>query len=545
MARTKKTAKTVDKELTLETVLWNCRVALRGIGSLEKNRDAVIGLVFLKFAGDKFQQRRAELEEQYKDDPGKDFFIEQPTFYTEANVFYLPENCRWEEIKKNAGKAGLDVRLDNAMADIETKNSSLKGVLQKNLYSTLGAAQSKLKALVDEVDNLKQENYPGVDLIGRTYEYFLQIYAASGTKEDGEFYTPKSVVKLIAELIEPYSGVVYDPCCGSGGMFVQSMKFVESHSGQKKDISILGQESNPATWQLARMNLASRGISCNLGTKAVSTFLKDEHAHKKVNYVMANPPFNFKGWQSATQTGETPDARFTDYGMPSDSNANYAWILHILSKLDVNNGIAGFLLSNGALNATGVEYEIRQKLLLKDRIDAIIVLPRNMFYTTDISVTLWILNMNKKAQTRNGHMLRDRRNEVLFVDLRQWSGNIEEIKIDKKSSKKKTYLTDEQIAKVKEIYENWKSADPERNALVNDVPELCRAVPLTGENSIQSHNYALTPSSYIRFIDHDLDIDYPKEMTRIQSEMKNILKQEKVTQRMLEDAFRGIGYGIE
>ena len=545
MARAKKTAKTADKELTLETVLWNCRVALRGIGSLEKNRDAVIGLVFLKFAGDKFQQRRAELEEQYKDDPGKDFFMEQPTFYTEANVFYLPENCRWEDIKKNAGKAGLDVRLDKAMSDIEAKNNSLKGALQKNLYSTLGATQSKLKSLVDEVDNIKQENYPGVDLIGRTYEYFLQVYAASGTKETGEFYTPKSAVKLIAELIEPYSGIVYDPCCGSGGMFVQSMKFVESHNGQKKNISILGQESNPATWQLARMNLASRGISCNLGTKAVSTFEKDEHAHKKVNYVMANPPFNLKDWQTATQTGETPDARFTDFGMPTNSNANYAWILHILSKLDVNNGMAGFLLSNGALNATGVEYEIRKQLLLKDRIDAIIVLPRDMFYTTDISVTLWILSMNKNAQVRNGQKLRDRRNEVLFVDLRQWGGNIEEIKIDKKSSKKKTYLTNEQIAKVKEIYENWKSADPERNALVKDIPELCRAVPLTGSDSIQSHNYTLTPSSYIRFIDHDLDIDYPQEITRIQAEMKDILTQEKTSQQLLTEAFRGIGYGIE
>ncbi len=316
--------KKVEKEVALETVLWNCRVVLRGIGSLEKNRDAVIGLVFLKFAGDKFQQRRNELLEQYKDDPNKEIYLEQPSFYTQANSFYLPENCRWEKLKSNAGDSGLDVRLDKAMLDIQAKNPTLNGALQSNLYTTLGASQSKLKSLLDEVDKIRQENYPGVDLIGRTYEYFLQVYAASGTKENGEFYTPKSAVKLIAELIEPYQGVVYDPCCGSGGMFVQSMKFVESHNGNSKNISILGQESNPATWQLARMNLASRGISCNLGKEAISTFEKDEHANKKVNYVMANPPFNFKEWQTATQTGETQDARFTEFGMPTDSNANYA-----------------------------------------------------------------------------------------------------------------------------------------------------------------------------------------------------------------------------
>ena len=544
MARAKKTTK-VENEAILETVLWNCRVVLRGIGSLEKNRDAVIGLVFLKFAGDKFEKRRAELLNQYKDDPNKDIYLDQPAFYTRANTFYLPENCRWQQLKDGAGKSGLEVRLDNAMKDIQDKNPPLNGALQSNLYSTLGASQSKLKSLLDEVDKIRQENYPGIDLIGRTYEYFLQVYAASGTKENGEFYTPKSAVKLIAELIEPYSGIVYDPCCGSGGMFVQSLKFVESHNGNSKNISILGQESNPATWQLARMNLASRGISCNLGQEAISTFEKDEHANKKVNYVMANPPFNLKDWQTATQTGETPDARFTDFGMPTNANANYAWILHILSKLDVNNGVAGFLLSNGALNASGIEYEIRKKLLLEDRVDAIIVLPRDMFYTTDISVTLWILNMNKKAQNKNGQKLRDRRKEVLFVDLRQWAGNIQEIVIDKGKKKKKNYLTDEQIAKVKAIYEDWKSADPERNERVKDIPELCRAVPLTGPDSIQSHDYALTPSSYIRFIDHDLDIDYPQEMARIQAEMKDILKQEKTSQKMLEDAFRGIGYGIE
>lgn len=542
----KRKKKAKEKDTSLETVLWNCRVALRGIGSLERNRDAVIGLVFLKFAGDKFTKRQNELLEQYGVDTKKAmFFAEEPAFYQEKNVFYLPHESRWETIRDEAGKSGLAVRLDQAMQSLEAKNKALKGALQHNLYSTLGAPESKLKTLIDEVDKLNAENYPGIDLVGRTYEYFLQIYAASGTKEDGEFYTPASAVKLIAELIEPYQGIVYDPCCGSGGMFVQSMKFVEAHHGNQKNISILGQEQNPETWRLARMNLASRGIAANLGDQAVSTFLKDEHADTKVDYVMANPPFNFKGWQTETQTGETPDPRFSAYGMPSDSNANYAWILHILSKLDVNHGVAGFLLSNGALNASGIEYEIRKKLLEADKVDAIIVLPRNMFYTTDISVTLWILAVNKKAQIRDGKELRDRSQEVFFVDLRQWGNNIEEIAIDKNKKKKSVVLTDKQIADVKALYEDWKSADATRNARVQDIPELCRSMPLHGDDSIESHNYTLTPSSYIRFIDHDLEIDYPKEMQRIQQEMQEILQKEKDSQKMLEEAFRGIGYGIE
>ena len=537
MAKAKK-----EKEVTLETVLWNCRVALRGIGSLEKNRDAVIGLVFMKFAGDKFKNRREELQKKFKGNANIDVFLEQASFYNAENVFYLPEHCRWEFLEKNAGANDIAIKLDTAMTDIEENNAQLKGALQHNLYSSLGAANSKLKSLIDEVNKISSDRFKEDDLIGRVYEYFLQIYAASGTKEDGEFYTPASVVKLIAELIEPYQGVVYDPCCGSGGMFVQSLKFVDAHNGNRKNISILGQESNPATWQLARMNLASRGISHDLGETAISTFLSDQHKDRKVNYIMANPPFNLKGWQTETQTGEKKDPRFTGFEMPPDSNANYAWILHMLSKLDVNNGIAGFLLSNGALNADGAEYEIRKELLKRDKVEAIIVLPRDMFYTTDISVTLWIINMNKKAQNRNGRELRDRTNEVLFVDLRQWNNNIDEIVIDKNKKKRKTVLTNEQIMKVKSIYNNWQSAEQEKNELVNDIPELCKSVKLC---NIEINDYSLTPSSYIRFINHDLEINYSEEMVRIQHKMREILKEEKASQAMLDEAFRGIGYGIE
>ena len=552
-------AKTTKKEVqvSLETVLWNCRVALRGIGSTEKNRDAVIGLVFLKFAGDKFEKRRKELIEQYGDIPA---FLEKVSFYNAVNVFYLKETARWSFIVKHAGDNDISVKLDTAMKDIEETNPSLRGALSSRdkdgnpnytFFATLGASNTKIKDLIDNVNQIDEKRFQEEDLIGRVYEYFLQAYAASGTKEDGEFYTPACVVKLIAEMIEPYSGVVYDPCCGSGGMFVQSLKFVDKHNGNRKKISILGQESNPDTWRLCKMNLAIRGIAHNLGEKNDSTFTNDQHKDKKVDFIMANPPFNLKGWRAEDEL--TDDPRFKGYkAMPPVANANYAWILHMLSKLDVNHGHAGFLLANGALNADDVEYTIRKEILARDRVEAIIVLPRDMFYTTDISVTLWIINMNKGAGLVNGKRLRDRTHEVLFMDLRRWDENIEEIVIDKGKKKKKVILTDGQIEKEKEVYSNWQGVD----GLYSDVPEFCKTVKLydsdltdeereKGEITIESKNYSLAPSKYIEFIDHDMEIDYEKEMIRIQKEMREVMKAEKKSQAMLEEAFRGIGYGIE
>ncbi len=522
-----------NETLTLENVLWNCRVALRGVGTTEKNRDAVIGLVFLKFASSKFEKRRQELLDEYGDIPA---FLEKPSFYNAVNVFYLNETSRWSYIVQNASANNIAVIIDQAMADIESENPSLKGALTLNLFATLGASKAKIKDLIDNINQIDENRFHEEDLIGRVYEYFLQIYAASGTKEDGEFYTPASVVKLIAEMIEPYKGVVYDPCCGSGGMFVQSLKFVERHEGNKQEISIIGQESQPETWRLCKMNLAIRGIAHDLGEKNDSTFLNDLHKDKKVDFIMANPPFNLKKWRKEDELNDDP--RWHGYNVPRVSNANYAWILHMISKLDVSHGIAGFLLANGALNDSD-EFEIRKQLIENDKVEAIIVLPRDMFYTTDISVTMWIVNMNKKAGALNGRKLRDRTGEVLFVDLRTWSENIEEIVIDKGKKKKKTVLTDEQIATVKEIYNNWQSED---RAKYSDVPELCRGTDL---EEIREHNYSLAPSKYIEFVDRDLDIDYDKEMKRIQEEMKELIQREKESQKLLENAFRGIGYEID
>ena len=538
-----------EKELTLEQVLWNCRVDLRGYGSFEKNRDAVIGLAFLKFASDKFEKRRKEIIEEHGNVLA---FLEKVSFYNSKNVYYLDEHCRWSYFVKEAGSNDIAVKLDKAMKDIEDKNPPLKGALPQNIYASLGVSKEKMKSLIDDVNMINEERFHEEDLIGRVYEYFLQNYAASASKDDGEFYTPACVVQLIAELIEPYDGIVYDPCCGSGGMFVQSMKFVDSHKGNRNKVTVMGQESNPDTWRLAKMNLSIRGIACDLGDKNASTFTDDQHKDKTVQYIMANPPFNLKNWRGEDELLDDP--RFKPYkpAMPPKANANYAWILHMLSKLDVNRGIAGFLLANGALNADSgsddeddeggqAQYLIRKKILEGDKVEAIIALPRDMFYTTDIAVTLWILNNNKKAGSLNGRNLRDRTGEVLFIDLRQWNENIEEYTIDKGKKKKKTVFNESQIEKVKEIYNNWQSVECTNSDNYNE-PELYRSVKLS---EIKKKNYTLTPSKYIEFIDQDLNINFDEEMSRIQKEMINIMKSEKESQKLLEESFKEIGYEIK
>ena len=382
-------------------------------------------------------------------------------------------------------------------------------------------------------------------MIGHVYEYFLQEFAVNATKEEGEFYTPHDVVQLIASMIEPYDGTLYDPACGSGGMFIQSAELVKSKQGNISSVNVYGQEKEAATYRLAKMNLALRGISHHLGDMSDSSFTNDLHKGLYFDYIMANPPFNLKGWYDDNLKD---DARWADYGTPPASNANYAWILHMLSHLKKSNGVAGFLLANGALNDSDT-LEIRKRLIQNDKIEAIIVLPRELFITTDISVTLWILNQNKKGGNYHGRTLRNREHEILFMDLRTWTENPV-----KHQKKKKVFLSSNdskdtedikvnlpgQIEKASAIYNTWKNEGTDGTNY--EVPELYRSV---GIKEIEDKGWALTPSKYIEFIDHDLDIDYEKEMSRIQEEMQDIMKAEKKSQQMLEDAFRGIGYGID
>ncbi|MBQ7592868.1 MAG: N-6 DNA methylase, partial [Synergistaceae bacterium] len=398
-------------------------------------------------------------------------------------------------------------------------------------FTTRNLAANDIKKVVDEVNKITHKTFgEEKDLIGRVYEYFLKEFAVNATKEEGEFYTPHDVVQLIAAMIEPFDGTLYDPCCGSGGMFIQSAELIKAKRGDLSQINIYGQEKEPATYRLAKMNLALRGISHNLGDTSDSSFTHDLHRGIYFNYVMANPPFNLKGWYNDNLRN---DARWADYETPPESNANYAWILHILSHLKPLDGVAGFLLANGALGDDTLN--IRRKLIQNDKIEAIIILPRELFITTDISVTLWILNQNKKGGLYHGRTLRNREHEILFVDLRTWTDNPV-----KNESKKKFMLSPEQIKRVAEIYHTWQNEGTDGTNY--EEPEFYRSV---GISEIERCGWSLVPSKYIEFIDHDLDIKFSTEMARIREEMRGILAEEKQSQTMLEEAFRGIGYELE
>lgn len=442
--------------------------------------------------------------------------------------------------------------IDHALEELERCNQQLKGALPIGIYSKTTLPFSNFASLIDEIDKIREDaEHPMNDLIGKTYQYMLNAFAIKTADEKGEFYTPDNIVDLITTLIEPYKGKVYDPCCGSGGMFIQSYKFVEAHRGDVNSISVYGQESNPDTWKLAKMNLGIRGIPANLGKKEADTFSDDQHKDEKFDFIIANPPFNLKNWRGEKELVDDP--RWKGYGLPPVSNANYAWILHMLSKLSLN-GVAGFLLANGALGDTDTT-EIRKNLIKNGKIEAIIVLPREMFYYTDISVTLWIMNNNKGArkviQDGKEVLLRDRTNDVLFVDLRT-KGH--------KTSEGYVELDESDRLQVKETLNAWQS--PNWKTIYKDVPEYCQSCTIdeirngvtdkqqkeNGTNIQVSETdsiWSLVPSKYIEFIDHDLNIEFEKEMSRIQKEMKELLKEEKESQKQLEDAFRGIGYGIE
>ena len=539
MAKNMAKNKTAEKALNIDSILFNCRDYLRAArnsGSFFEKRDMMLTLVFLRFIGEKYEDGiealRKTLIEQGLDPDDENIraaFFDDATFAD--GTYNLPMEARWSTII-NTPAPKLNVALDTALARLEEEDPQLKGCFIKGTFTTRNLAPNEIKKIVDEVNKIRHKEFGAEkDLIGYVYEYFLKEIAVNATKEEGEFYTPHDVVQLIAAMIEPFEGTLYDPACGSGGMFIQSAELVKSKQGNLNSINIYGQEKEPATYRLAKMNLALRGISHNLGGESDSSFTHDLHKGLSFNYIMANPPFNLKGWYDENLK---TDPRWMDYVTPPESNANYAWILHILSHLKTSDGVAGFLLANGALNDSDT-LEIRKRLIQKDKIETIVVLPRELFITTDISVTLWILNQNKKGGKYHGRNLRNRENEILFMDLRQWRENAV-----KGENKKKVRLVSEQIERAADIYHTWQCEDT--NGTKYEEPELYRSV---GIREIEEKGWALTPSKYIEFIDHDLEIDYEKEMMRIQAEMKEIMKQEKKSQQMLEDAFRGIGYGID
>lgn len=476
--------KKAEESMNLDSILFKCRDILRAArnsGSFFEKRDMMLTLVFLRFIGEKFDDGVEKLRQELRnegldpdDEAIKAAFLDDPTFTD--GTYNLPIEARWSNII-NTSAPGLNVALDKALHSIAMSSKQLKGCFVEGTFTTRNLAANDIKKIVDEVNKISHKAFgEEKDLIGRVYEYFLKEFAVNATKEEGEFYTPHDVVQLIAAMIEPFDGTLYDPCCGSGGMFVQSADLIKEKKGDISRINIYGQEKEPATYRLAKMNLALRGISHNLGEEADSTFTHDLHKGIYFDYIMANPPFNLKGWYNENLKN---DFRWQDYVTPPESNANYAWILHMLSHLRPNKGVAGFLLANGALGDSDT-VEIRKKLIQNDKVEAIIILPRELFITTDISVTLWILKQNKKGgeycinplkTDLRGRTLRDRTGEILFMDLRTWTDNPV-----KNEGKKKVFLSAEQIQRAADIYHTWQ--DEGTDGTNYAIPELYRSVSI-------------------------------------------------------------------
>ncbi|MBF0621733.1 MAG: SAM-dependent DNA methyltransferase [Magnetococcales bacterium] len=511
------------KEKNFEESLWDTANKLRGTVESSEYKHVVLSLIFLKFVSDKFEQRKQQLIDE---DMAQ--YIDMVEFYAMENVFYLPEESRWSYIQKHAKQDDLAVKIDTAMTTVEKKNRSLKGALPDNYFSRLGLESSKLAALIDAISNIDTVKDKTEDIVGRVYEYFLGKFAAKEGKGGGEFYTPKSVVNLIAEMIEPFKGKIYDPCCGSGGMFVQSVKFIESHKGSNKDISIYGQEGTATTYKLAKMNLAIRGISSNLGEVPADTFFKDQHPDLKADYVMANPPFNQKKWRAADEL--TKDPRWSGYDVPPTGNANYAWIMHMISKLS-ENGVAGFVLANGSMstNTTG-EGAIRQKIIENDLVDCMIALPGQLFYTTQIPVCLWFLSKSKKADTRRDY--RDRQGETLFIDARNIGSMIDRTH--------KAFSTEE-IADIARTYHAWRGE--KKDGTYEDKAGYCKSATLA---EIKKNDYVLTPGRYVGAAEIEDDgIPFEEKMADLTKTLfKQMAESEKLDQ-VIKKNLAALGFGDE
>jgi len=545
------------KQKSFEESLWETATKLRGSVESSEYKHVVLSLIFLKFVSDKFEERRAALIAD-----GKEQYTDMVEFYTMQNVFYLPETSRWSYIQQHAKQGDIAIKIDSALTAVEKSNASLKGALPDNYFSRLGLDGSKLSALIDAINNIDTLTDKEEDTVGRVYEYFLGKFAASEGKLGGEFYTPKCVVNLIAEMIEPYKGKIYDPCCGSGGMFVQSIKFVESHHGSKKDISVYGQEFTATTYKLAKMNLAVRGLSANLGEVPADTFFKDQHPDLKADYIMANPPFNLKDWRGPDEL--VHDGRWNGYDTPPTGNANYAWILHMVSKLS-EHGVAGFVLANGSMSTnTKGEGEIRQKMVENDLVDCMIALPGQLFFTTQIPVCIWILSKDKTGSAQSpspqtplpeGEGLRDRRGETLFIDAR---------KIGSMISRTQKELSVEDIAQITDTYHSWRSgscandelsmmSDESKDSSIHhselsthnstsyqDVAGYCKSATL---EDIRKHDFVLTPGRYVGAADIEDDgIPFETKMTGMSQTLFSQMKESAKLDEVIRQNLKGLGY---
>jgi len=474
--------------LGFESQLWAAADALRNNMDAAEYKHVVLGLIFLKYISDAFEERHGELltEKAQGADP------EDPDEYRAANVFWVPAEARWAKLKDNAKQSTIGKIVDDAMVAIERDNPTLKGVLPRD-YARPALDKERLGQLIDLVSNigLGDKESRSKDILGRVYEYFLSQFASAEGKKGGQFYTPRSVVQLLVQMLAPYKGRVYDPCCGSGGMFVQSEKFIEQHGGKLGQISVFGQESNYTTWRLAKMNLAIRGIDGKI--EQGDSFHNDKLPDLKADYVLANPPFNDSDWR-----GELlKDDKRWKYGVPPAGNANYAWVQHFISHL-APTGLAGFVLANGSLSSTqSGEGEIRRAILEADLVDCMVALPGQLFYSTQIPVCLWFLARDKK----NGRF-RDRRGDVLFIDARKLGAMVDRTHLE---------LAETDVARIVDTYHAWRGDKNARQYV--DVAGFCRNATL---DEIAKHGHVLTPGRYVGAEEQEDDGEFfPEKMQRL------------------------------
>jgi len=511
MAKIKKT----NGDLNFEAKLWQAADKLRNNMDAAEYKHVVLGLIFLKYISDAFDELYQKLSSTKGADP------EDSDEYRAENVFYVPKKARWSYLEKNAKQPSIGKIIDDAMDEIEKDNPGLKGVLPKN-YAREGLDKQRLGELIDLIGTigLGDKENRSKDILGRVYEYFIGRFADAEGKSGGQFYTSRCIVKLLVEMLEPYKGRVFDPCCGSGGMFVQSEKFVQAHGGRIGDLSIYGQESNQTTWRLCKMNLAIRGIDANIAWNNEGSFLNNAHKDLKANFVIANPPFNDSDWKGEMLR---EDIRWK-YGMPPAGNANFAWVQHFIHHLSPT-GNAGFVLANGSMSSnTSGEGEIRKNIIEAELVDCMITLPSQLFYNTMIPVCLWFIARDKK-----NHKFKDRRGQILFIDARNMGTMID---------RRHRELTDEDIAKISGTYHAWRN----KNGKYKDEAGFCKSAKI---DEIRKHCYILTPGRYVGTSEVEEDDEiFEEKMKRLTSELSEQFQKSDKLETEIRNNLKNLGYKL-
>lgn len=519
MARQAKSKPTNNgANLGFEAALWAAADKLHGHMDAAEYKHVVLGLIFLKYISDAFEEHRTKILNEPGSDP------EDRDEYTAFNIFWVPREARWSHLQANAKQSTIGKLIDEAMLAVERENPSLKGVLPKN-YARPDLRDARLGELIDLIGNINlgDKESRSKDILGRVYEYFLSEFASAEGKKGGQFYTPRCVVRLLVEMLAPYKGRVFDPCCGSGGMFVQSEKFVEAHGGRIGDISIFGQESNATTWRLAKMNLAIRGIEGNLGVENADSFHRDLHKDLKSDYVLANPHFNDSDW-GGDRLRE--DVRWK-FGVPPTGNANFAWVQHFIHHL-APTGLAGFVLANGSMssNQSG-EGEIRKAIIEADLVDCMVAMPGQLFYSTQIPVCLWFIARNKR-----NHRFRDRRGETLFIDARKLGSMVDRVHRE---------LTSEDIQRIAGTYHLWRG-DGTKGAY-EDIPGFCKSAKT---EEIRSHGHVLTPGRYVGAEEAEDDGEpFEEKMKRLAATLGEQFVESAKLEKEIRKNLAGLGFSVK